>query len=194
MAYTANDCKLIYSATVDDGAVYGVSDPICFSVTQSLYIGPDKKFYAEIKVDSDFESVNCNAYTFECISKNLALEWAENVGCEDELIDATDTESVLLSRLNEYIEREFGEEGILVEIPEDMILPLAHTTWAFNGVDELPIQVDFDLNEMKYIYFIEDRKIYEEESTEEDFLEELLTLSFDDLISALVAVAGEEVL
>ena len=91
----------------------------------------------------------------------------------------------LLRAVNEYLYDEFGE--VIQDIPEDGILNLAYTTYDFGDGIERDIQVDFDLNSLKYLNYIDGELVLEEpRGCLSDFIDEIEGCGFDDMIRDVV--------
>ena len=91
----------------------------------------------------------------------------------------------LIDSINCYLEREFGES--IQDIPEDGIIHLAYTTYDFGDGIERDIQVDFDLNHLKYLNYIDGKMVLEEpRECEQEFIDEMKACEFDDIIRDVV--------
>ena len=91
----------------------------------------------------------------------------------------------LINSVNCYLEREFGES--IQDIPEDGILHLAYTTYELGDGVEREIQVDFDLNNLKYLNYIDGKLVLEEpRECEQEFIDEMKACEFDDIIRECV--------
>ena len=91
----------------------------------------------------------------------------------------------ILRAVNEY----FGNErmGEIQDIPEDGIIHLAYTTYELGDGVEREIQVDFDLNNLKYLNYIDDEMVLEEpRDCLSDFIDEIAGCGFDDIIRDVV--------
>ena len=91
----------------------------------------------------------------------------------------------LINSVNCYLEREFGES--IQDIPEDGIIHLAYTTYDFGDGIERDIQVDFDMNSLKYLNYIDWELLLEEpRDCLSDFIDEIAGCGFDDMIRDVV--------
>ena len=91
----------------------------------------------------------------------------------------------ILRAVNEY----FGNErmGEIQDIPEDGIIHLAYTTYELGDGVEREIQVDFDLNHLKYLNYIDGKLVLEEpRECEQEFIDEMKACEFDDIIRDVV--------
>ena len=89
----------------------------------------------------------------------------------------------LLKAINCYFVKEFDDKAILKKLPEDGIIHLAYTTYDFGVDKEHEIQVDFDLNNLRYLNYIDGiLVIIEERVSLSDFIEEIENCDFDDVI------------
>lgn len=92
----------------------------------------------------------------------------------------------VLEVLNDYYIREFDSDAVLSKLPEDSILHLAYTTYDFDG-QERDVQVDFDLKRLVFQNYIDSVLVLEEKRDSiDEFLEELLSCSFEDVIRECV--------
>lgn len=95
--------------------------------------------------------------------------------------------SDLLDALNRYYVSEFGEDSVIDKIPDDGIIHLAYTTYAFKEDEEKELQVDFDLINLKYLNYLDGELVLEEKRENmQDFIEEINCCSFDDIIRECV--------
>ena len=86
----------------------------------------------------------------------------------------------VLRAVNEYNRNE--HMGELQDIPEDGIINLACTYELIHGV-EREIQVDFDLNHLKYLNYIDGKLVLEEpRDCLSDFINEIEGCNYDDMI------------
>ena len=94
----------------------------------------------------------------------------------------------MLGAFNDYCANEFDNEPIEAW-PEDGIIGLAYTSYEFEEEYnfEHEIQVNFDINEMKYKCYIDDVLVHEEDWTAESFVENM-NASFEDLIRDAVHI------
>ena len=91
----------------------------------------------------------------------------------------------VLRAVNEYLRHECGTE--LQDIPEDGIIYLANPTYEFGDGVEHDIQVDFDLNHLKYLNYIDGEMVLEEpRDCLRDFIDEIEGCGFDDMIRSVV--------
>lgn len=89
----------------------------------------------------------------------------------------------LIDAVNEYIDREYGEDSEIKEVPEDGIIPIAYTTYDFDDGIEHEIQVSFDVNNLKYLNYIDDELVLEEPRiTVDEFIDEITSCDFNDII------------
>ncbi len=88
----------------------------------------------------------------------------------------------ILDAYNDYVYREYSEEG-LDELPEGGVLPIAFTTYEFddNAWFTHEIQVNFDLDTMQWMNYIDDELVLAQPS-DVDSLVGSLGASFDDII------------
>ena len=97
----------------------------------------------------------------------------------------SDEKQKMIDSINCYLEREFGES--IQDIPEDGIIHLAYTTYDFGDGIERDIQVDFDLNSLKYLNYIDNELVLEEpRDCLSDFIDEIEGCGFDDMIRSVV--------
>lgn len=93
----------------------------------------------------------------------------------------------LMDAVNNYFASEFGEDSAIDKIPNDGIVHLAYTTYDFGDGEERDVQVDFDLANLKYLNYIDDELVLEEErESTEAFIEELSRCDFDAIIADCV--------
>ena len=93
----------------------------------------------------------------------------------------------VLEVLNDYYVSEFDSEAVVSKLPEDSILHLAYTTYDFGDGQEKDVQVDFDLKRLVFQNYIDSVLVLEEKRDSiADFLEELLSCSFEDVIRECV--------
>ena len=89
----------------------------------------------------------------------------------------------LLKAVNRYLVREFDSDSALEKIPEDGIFHLAYTTYEFGDDKEHEIQVDFDLRYLEYFNYIDGEVVLiEQRETEQEFIDEMESCGFDDII------------
>lgn len=89
----------------------------------------------------------------------------------------------LINAVNEYIDREYGEDSEITEIPKTGIIPIAYTTYDFDDGEEHEIQVSFDVNNLKYLNYIDDELVLEEpRDSIDEFIEEISVCDFNDII------------
>ena len=89
----------------------------------------------------------------------------------------------LLKAINSYFTKEFGENAMIVTLPEDGIIHLAYTTYEFDDDKEHELQVDFDLKNLRYLNYIDEILVLKEERESLcDFIEEIESCDFDDII------------
>lgn len=97
----------------------------------------------------------------------------------------SDEKQKMIDSINCYLEREFGES--IQDIPEDRIIHLAYTTYDFGDGIERDIQVDFDMNSLKYLNYIDWKLVLEEpRDCLSDFIDEIEGCGFDDMIRSVV--------
>ena len=93
----------------------------------------------------------------------------------------------LLKAVNRYLVVEFGVDSEIKEVPKDGIVHLAYTTYDFDDGEEHEVQVDFDLINLKYLNYIDNELVLEEErDTEESFISEIEVCDFNDIIRECV--------
>lgn len=89
-------------------------------------------------------------------------------------------EQRLLEALNEYYNNEGRDSKN--SIPEDGIIPIGYTTYNFDDDCEHDIEIEFDLNELCYLNYIDSEMVLKEDvDSIEQFIEDL-NASFDDMI------------
>jgi len=88
----------------------------------------------------------------------------------------------MLDAYNSYTACEFNSEPIEAW-PEDGVIGLAYTTYEFEEkyFFEHEVQVNFDLNDMKFKGYIDDVLVYEETWTAQDFIDSMGS-DFDSMI------------
>lgn len=93
----------------------------------------------------------------------------------------------ILRAYNTYAANEFSSEEPLTAIPENGILGMANTTYE----DEhflLEIQVDFDLNELAYLSYIDGNLVFSEDRSDrsaDDIADEMTHTDFSGMIEAV---------
>lgn len=99
-----------------------------------------------------------------------------------------DWKNEMLDAYNDYTASEFNSEPIEAW-PEDGVVGLAYTTYEFEEkyFFEHEIQINFDINRMKYLCYIDDVLVHEEEWSEETFIANM-DASFEDLIRDAVHI------
>lgn len=86
-------------------------------------------------------------------------------------------ENKLINALNKYLVSEYGD-GI-DKLPDDGIVHLAYTI----NDDGEEVQVDFDLNNLKYLNYIDDKLVLEEKRNSiQEFIEEIEYCDSSDII------------
>lgn len=89
----------------------------------------------------------------------------------------------LLKAINSYFVKEFDEKALINTLPEDGIIHLAYTTYEFDDGTEHELQVDFDLKSLSYLNYIDEILVLKEERESLlDFIEEIESCDFDDII------------
>lgn len=89
----------------------------------------------------------------------------------------------LLKTINSYFLKEFDEKAMIAALPEDGIIHLAYTTYEFDDDKEHELQVDFDLKSLSYLNYIDEILVLKEERESLlDFIEEIESCDFDDII------------
>lgn len=89
-------------------------------------------------------------------------------------------EQRLLEALNEYYNNEGWDSKD--SIPEDGIIPLGYTTYDFDDDCEHDIEIEFNLNELCYLNYIDSEMVLKEDVDLIEQLIEDLNASFDDMI------------
>lgn len=88
-------------------------------------------------------------------------------------------EKELIDALNNYLVSGFGEDAMIDKLPDDGIIHLAYTT---NDAGE-EIQVDFDINNLKYLNYVDDELVLEEKRDSiQEFIMEIENCGFGDVI------------
>lgn len=94
-----------------------------------------------------------------------------------------DIEERVLNAVNQYYNDEFGEDTVISKIPDNKTLGLAYTTYDFGDEHERDIQVDFALDSLSYLNYIDDDLILNQEVDElEEFIEYISNATFDEVI------------
>ena len=89
-------------------------------------------------------------------------------------------EQRLLEALNEFRRDEYWDS--IDAIPEDGIIPIGYTTYDLDDDCEHDIEIEFDLNELCYLNYIDNEMVLKEDvDSIEQFIEDL-NASFDDMI------------
>ena len=110
----------------------------------------------------------------------------------DKIENEKDPDGARLKRMlhayNSYSAEEFNNDPI-ESFPEDGILNLAYTTYEFEEKYNFSheIQINFDVNKMKYQCYIDDVLVHEEDWDEETF-DANMGADFDDLIRDAVHI------
>lgn len=110
----------------------------------------------------------------DCCEVSITECYSEEVGKEK-----------LLVACNEYRAREGFE--LLDKLPADGILHMAFTTYDFPDGEEREVQVDFDVNRMCYLNYIDDELVLEEfRANLSDVADEISWCSFDSMIQSAI--------
>ena len=89
-------------------------------------------------------------------------------------------EQRLLEALNEYYNNEGWDSKD--SIPEDGIIPIGYTTYDFDDDCEHNIEIEFNLNELCYLNYIDSEMVLKEDVDSIEQLIEDLNASFDNMI------------
>ena len=89
-------------------------------------------------------------------------------------------EQRLLEALNEYYNNEGWDSKD--SIPEDGIIPIGYTTYDLDDDCEHDIEIEFNLNDLCYLNYIDSELVLKEPIDSIEQLIEDLNASFDDMI------------